>query len=184
MCSKLLEQHKKYCSPNFLVSIITSNHCWNHSSIFLWHTASTVSDTCPSWMHIFSVWQNNAEELRAERLRRATERLRSPVVFNKDSAVRKTQLKSFSQYVESRPGGWIMQHKHTHNAYSIYLGRYVCTQQHLTHIHLIHTWDILMSCWFTCSLAVVWNQLCEEGLPLPLLLLTTVQLTNRSQVPH
>lgn len=48
--------------------------------------------------------QSNAEELRAERLRRATERLRSPVVFNKDSAVRKTQLKSFSQYVESRPG--------------------------------------------------------------------------------
>ncbi|XP_028458956.1 EH domain-binding protein 1 isoform X5 [Perca flavescens] len=47
--------------------------------------------------------ENNAEELRAERLRRATERLRSPVVFNKDSAVRKTQLKSFSQYVESRP---------------------------------------------------------------------------------
>ncbi|AWP14700.1 putative EH domain-binding protein 1 [Scophthalmus maximus] len=47
--------------------------------------------------------QNNAEELRAERLRRATERLRSPVVFNKDSAVRKTQLKSFSQYVENRP---------------------------------------------------------------------------------
>ncbi|XP_034753732.1 EH domain-binding protein 1 isoform X1 [Etheostoma cragini] len=47
--------------------------------------------------------ENNAEELRAERLRRATERLRSPVVFNKESAVRKTQLKSFSQYVESRP---------------------------------------------------------------------------------
>uniref|UniRef100_A0A3B4XCI3 EH domain binding protein 1 n=1 Tax=Seriola lalandi dorsalis TaxID=1841481 RepID=A0A3B4XCI3_SERLL len=46
---------------------------------------------------------NNAEELRAERLRRATEKLRSPVVFSKDSAVRKTQLKSFSQYVESRP---------------------------------------------------------------------------------
>uniref|UniRef100_A0A8C2XIC3 EH domain binding protein 1 n=1 Tax=Cyclopterus lumpus TaxID=8103 RepID=A0A8C2XIC3_CYCLU len=47
--------------------------------------------------------QINAEDLRAERLRRATERLRNPVVFNKDSAVRKTQLKSFSQYVESRP---------------------------------------------------------------------------------
>ncbi|XP_056148288.1 EH domain-binding protein 1 isoform X2 [Lampris incognitus] len=47
--------------------------------------------------------ENNAEEVRAERLRRATERLRSPVVFNKDSAVRKTQLKSFSQYVENRP---------------------------------------------------------------------------------
>uniref|UniRef100_A0A3Q2Y2V6 EH domain binding protein 1 n=1 Tax=Hippocampus comes TaxID=109280 RepID=A0A3Q2Y2V6_HIPCM len=46
---------------------------------------------------------NNAEQLRAERLRRATERLRSPVVFNKDSAVRKTQLKSFSQYVDNRP---------------------------------------------------------------------------------
>uniref|UniRef100_A0AAQ5Y0X2 EH domain binding protein 1 n=1 Tax=Amphiprion ocellaris TaxID=80972 RepID=A0AAQ5Y0X2_AMPOC len=40
---------------------------------------------------------------KTERLRRATERLRSPVVFNKDSAVRKTQLKSFSQYVETRP---------------------------------------------------------------------------------
>ncbi|XP_061602050.1 EH domain-binding protein 1 isoform X2 [Cololabis saira] len=47
--------------------------------------------------------ENNAEELRAERLRRATEKLRSPVVFNKEPAVRKTQLKSFSQYVESRP---------------------------------------------------------------------------------
>ncbi|XP_037537179.1 EH domain-binding protein 1 [Nematolebias whitei] len=47
--------------------------------------------------------ENNAEELRAERLRRATEKLRSPVIFNKDSAVRKTQLKSFSQYVENRP---------------------------------------------------------------------------------
>ncbi|XP_028983679.1 EH domain-binding protein 1 isoform X2 [Betta splendens] len=46
---------------------------------------------------------NNTEELRAERLRRATEKLRGPVVFNKDSAVRKTQLKSFSQFVESRP---------------------------------------------------------------------------------
>uniref|UniRef100_H3CWU6 EH domain binding protein 1 n=2 Tax=Tetraodon nigroviridis TaxID=99883 RepID=H3CWU6_TETNG len=45
---------------------------------------------------------NNAQELRAERLRRATEK-RNPVVFNKDSAVRKTQLKSFSQYVENRP---------------------------------------------------------------------------------
>uniref|UniRef100_A0A8C1PGZ8 EH domain binding protein 1 n=1 Tax=Cyprinus carpio TaxID=7962 RepID=A0A8C1PGZ8_CYPCA len=39
----------------------------------------------------------------SERLRRATERLRSPVVFHKESAVRKTQLKSFSQYVETRP---------------------------------------------------------------------------------
>ncbi|XP_020776711.2 EH domain-binding protein 1 [Boleophthalmus pectinirostris] len=47
--------------------------------------------------------ENNADELRAERLRRATERLRSPVVFSKESAVRKTQLKSFSQYVESKP---------------------------------------------------------------------------------
>uniref|UniRef100_A0A8C9ZHB5 EH domain binding protein 1 n=1 Tax=Sander lucioperca TaxID=283035 RepID=A0A8C9ZHB5_SANLU len=54
-------------------------------------------------MSDMSLLDNNAEELRAERLRRATERLRSPVVFNKDSAVRKTQLKSFSQYVESRP---------------------------------------------------------------------------------
>uniref|UniRef100_A0A4W5LXF9 Uncharacterized protein n=1 Tax=Hucho hucho TaxID=62062 RepID=A0A4W5LXF9_9TELE len=42
--------------------------------------------------------QNNAE-----RQRRATERLRSPVVFSQEPAVRKTQLRSFSQYVEARP---------------------------------------------------------------------------------
>uniref|UniRef100_A0A671L9J4 EH domain binding protein 1 n=1 Tax=Sinocyclocheilus anshuiensis TaxID=1608454 RepID=A0A671L9J4_9TELE len=46
---------------------------------------------------------NNVDELHAEHLRRATERLRSPVVFHKESAVRKTQLKSFSQYIETRP---------------------------------------------------------------------------------
>uniref|UniRef100_A0A673KER7 EH domain-binding protein 1-like n=1 Tax=Sinocyclocheilus rhinocerous TaxID=307959 RepID=A0A673KER7_9TELE len=46
---------------------------------------------------------NNVNELHAEHLRRATERLRSPVVFHKESAVRKTQLKSFSQYIETRP---------------------------------------------------------------------------------
>uniref|UniRef100_A0A3B4VCQ9 EH domain binding protein 1 n=1 Tax=Seriola dumerili TaxID=41447 RepID=A0A3B4VCQ9_SERDU len=51
-----------------------------------------------------------------ERLRRATEKLRSPVVFSKDSAVRKTQLKSFSQYVESRPGGG--QHNTSTHAYT------------------------------------------------------------------
>ncbi|XP_054456006.1 EH domain-binding protein 1 isoform X3 [Anoplopoma fimbria] len=61
-------------------------------------TASSASTVSPT-----EGLENNAEELRAERLRRATERLRSPVVFNKDSAVRKTQLKSFSQYVETRP---------------------------------------------------------------------------------
>uniref|UniRef100_A0A3P8UHT1 EH domain binding protein 1 n=2 Tax=Cynoglossus semilaevis TaxID=244447 RepID=A0A3P8UHT1_CYNSE len=60
-------------------------------------TASTTSPLSPAGL------ENNAEELRAERLRRATERLRSPVVFNADSAVRKTQLKSFSQYVENTP---------------------------------------------------------------------------------
>uniref|UniRef100_A0A4W3GJN8 EH domain binding protein 1 n=1 Tax=Callorhinchus milii TaxID=7868 RepID=A0A4W3GJN8_CALMI len=43
------------------------------------------------------------EDLRAERLHKATERLRTPVVFNKDSAVRRTHLQSFSQYVENRP---------------------------------------------------------------------------------
>uniref|UniRef100_A0A3P9A1Y2 EH domain binding protein 1 n=1 Tax=Esox lucius TaxID=8010 RepID=A0A3P9A1Y2_ESOLU len=42
-------------------------------------------------------------DLQAERFRRASERLRSPVVFNKEPAVRKTQLKSFSQYVDPRP---------------------------------------------------------------------------------
>ncbi|XP_056903400.1 EH domain-binding protein 1 isoform X3 [Takifugu flavidus] len=61
-------------------------------------TASSASPISPT-----EGQENNTQELRAERLRRATERLRNPVVFNKDSAVRKTQLKSFSQYVENRP---------------------------------------------------------------------------------
>ncbi|XP_040410094.1 EH domain-binding protein 1 isoform X20 [Cygnus olor] len=47
--------------------------------------------------------KNGTEEHRAERLQKATERFRNPVVFSKDSTVRKTQLQSFSQYVESRP---------------------------------------------------------------------------------
>ncbi|XP_052001698.1 EH domain-binding protein 1-like isoform X5 [Xyrauchen texanus] len=62
-------------------------------------TASSTSPLSPEPSGL----QNNADELHAERLRRATERLRSPVVFHKESAVRKTQLKSFSQYVETRP---------------------------------------------------------------------------------
>ncbi|KAM4679758.1 EH domain-binding protein 1 isoform 3-T4 [Amazona ochrocephala] len=47
--------------------------------------------------------QNGTEEHCAERLQKAAERFRNPVVFSKDSTVRKTQLQSFSQYVESRP---------------------------------------------------------------------------------
>lgn len=47
--------------------------------------------------------KNGMEDLRTERLQKATERFRNPVVFNKDSTVRKTQLQSFSQYVENRP---------------------------------------------------------------------------------
>ncbi|XP_051639591.1 EH domain-binding protein 1 isoform X13 [Manacus candei] len=47
--------------------------------------------------------QNGTEEHRAERSQKAAERFRNPVVFSKDSTVRKTQLQSFSQYVESRP---------------------------------------------------------------------------------
>ncbi|XP_061845151.1 EH domain-binding protein 1 isoform X5 [Colius striatus] len=47
--------------------------------------------------------QNGTEEHHAERLQKAAERFRNPVVFSKDSTVRKTQLQSFSQYVESRP---------------------------------------------------------------------------------
>uniref|UniRef100_A0A8C1XJQ9 EH domain binding protein 1 n=1 Tax=Cyprinus carpio TaxID=7962 RepID=A0A8C1XJQ9_CYPCA len=62
-------------------------------------TASSTSPLSPE----SGGMQNNVDELHAERLRRATERLRSPVVFHKESAVRKTQLKSFSQYVETRP---------------------------------------------------------------------------------
>ncbi|XP_015443094.1 EH domain-binding protein 1 isoform X6 [Pteropus alecto] len=47
--------------------------------------------------------KNGTDELRAERLQKAAERFRNPVVFSKDSTVRKTQLQSFSQYVENRP---------------------------------------------------------------------------------
>ncbi|XP_061845153.1 EH domain-binding protein 1 isoform X7 [Colius striatus] len=47
--------------------------------------------------------KNGTEEHHAERLQKAAERFRNPVVFSKDSTVRKTQLQSFSQYVESRP---------------------------------------------------------------------------------
>ncbi|KAG9268442.1 EH domain-binding protein 1 isoform X1 [Astyanax mexicanus] len=65
-------------------------------------TASTTSPLSPGEGPDLSL-QNNADELRAERLRRATERLRNPVVFSKESAVRKTQLQSFSQYVEPKP---------------------------------------------------------------------------------
>ncbi|XP_054830409.1 EH domain-binding protein 1 isoform X1 [Eublepharis macularius] len=48
-------------------------------------------------------FKNEVEDPRAERLQKATERFRNPVVFSKDSTVRKTQLQSFSQYVENRP---------------------------------------------------------------------------------
>ncbi|KAM6220237.1 EH domain-binding protein 1 isoform 2-T2 [Rhynchocyon petersi] len=47
--------------------------------------------------------KSGTEDLRAERLQKASERFRNPVVFSKDSTVRKTQLQSFSQYVETRP---------------------------------------------------------------------------------
>ncbi|XP_076990470.1 EH domain-binding protein 1 isoform X4 [Tamandua tetradactyla] len=47
--------------------------------------------------------KNVTEDLQIERLQKATERFRNPVVFSKDSTVRKTQLQSFSQYVENRP---------------------------------------------------------------------------------
>uniref|UniRef100_A0A8C1MAR2 EH domain binding protein 1 n=1 Tax=Cyprinus carpio TaxID=7962 RepID=A0A8C1MAR2_CYPCA len=57
----------------------------------------------PSSSSSSSSLTNNIDELHAEHLRRATELLRSPVVFHKESAVRKTQLKSFSQYIDTRP---------------------------------------------------------------------------------
>ncbi|KAL4694419.1 hypothetical protein H8959_013684 [Pygathrix nigripes] len=47
--------------------------------------------------------KNGTEDLRTERLQKTTECFRSPVVFSKDSTVRKTQLQSFSQYIENRP---------------------------------------------------------------------------------
>ncbi|KAE8601050.1 hypothetical protein XENTR_v10013512 [Xenopus tropicalis] len=48
-------------------------------------------------------FKNGAQDTRSERLQKAPDRFKNPVVFNKDSTVRKTQLQSFSQYVESRP---------------------------------------------------------------------------------
>ncbi|XP_026873616.2 EH domain-binding protein 1 isoform X1 [Electrophorus electricus] len=65
-------------------------------------TASSTSLLSPGDAPDLSL-QSTVEDLRAERLRRASERLRSTVVFSKESAVRKTQLKSFSQYMETRP---------------------------------------------------------------------------------
>ncbi|XP_047299717.1 EH domain-binding protein 1 isoform X10 [Homo sapiens] len=47
--------------------------------------------------------KSGTEDLRTERLQKTTERFRNPVVFSKDSTVRKTQLQSFSQYIENRP---------------------------------------------------------------------------------
>ncbi|XP_051831321.1 EH domain-binding protein 1 isoform X3 [Antechinus flavipes] len=47
--------------------------------------------------------KNGTEDHRAEQSQKAAERFRNPVVFSKDSTVRKTQLQSFSQYVENRP---------------------------------------------------------------------------------
>ncbi|XP_063504734.1 EH domain-binding protein 1 isoform X9 [Pongo pygmaeus] len=47
--------------------------------------------------------KNGTEDLRTERLQKTTQRFRNPVVFGKDSTVRKTQLQSFSQYIENRP---------------------------------------------------------------------------------
>ncbi|XP_012332614.1 EH domain-binding protein 1 isoform X4 [Aotus nancymaae] len=47
--------------------------------------------------------KNGTEDLRTERLQKTTERFRNPVMFSKDSTVRKTQLQSFSQYIENRP---------------------------------------------------------------------------------
>ncbi|KAM8946358.1 EH domain-binding protein 1 isoform 4-T4 [Pelodytes ibericus] len=47
-------------------------------------------------------FKNGTEDARSDRLQKAPDRFKNPVVF-KDSTVRKTQLQSFSQYVESRP---------------------------------------------------------------------------------
>uniref|UniRef100_A0A8C6Q2M3 EH domain binding protein 1 n=1 Tax=Nothobranchius furzeri TaxID=105023 RepID=A0A8C6Q2M3_NOTFU len=81
-----LHDHVKYKPQTYCLS----KHCYAFS---IYSQMKKVKVTFSQGTH----------KLRAERLRRATEKLRSPVVFNKDSAVRKTQLKSFSQYVENRP---------------------------------------------------------------------------------
>ncbi|XP_053568035.1 EH domain-binding protein 1 isoform X2 [Bombina bombina] len=48
-------------------------------------------------------FKNGIEDLPPDRTQKLPERFKNPVVFNKDSTVRKTQLQSFSQYVETRP---------------------------------------------------------------------------------
>ncbi|XP_028975797.2 EH domain-binding protein 1 isoform X2 [Esox lucius] len=65
-------------------------------------SSSSSSPSVSSSVSPLSPTESDAD-LQAERFRRASERLRSPVVFNKEPAVRKTQLKSFSQYVDPRP---------------------------------------------------------------------------------
>uniref|UniRef100_A0A8C5M8S3 EH domain binding protein 1 n=1 Tax=Leptobrachium leishanense TaxID=445787 RepID=A0A8C5M8S3_9ANUR len=47
-------------------------------------------------------FKNGTEDTRSDRQQKPHDRFKNPVVF-KDSTVRKTQLQSFSQYVESRP---------------------------------------------------------------------------------
>ncbi|XP_063299828.1 EH domain-binding protein 1 isoform X2 [Pelobates fuscus] len=47
-------------------------------------------------------FKNGTEDARSDRQQKPPDRFKNPVVF-KDSTVRKTQLQSFSQYVESRP---------------------------------------------------------------------------------
>ncbi|KAG8443947.1 hypothetical protein GDO86_009223 [Hymenochirus boettgeri] len=48
-------------------------------------------------------FKNGIQDVLTERPQKIPDRFKHPVVFSKDSTVRKTQLQSFSQYVESRP---------------------------------------------------------------------------------
>ncbi|XP_058038630.1 EH domain-binding protein 1 isoform X2 [Ahaetulla prasina] len=65
--------------------------------------ANSLTSTAPKPVDNTEPMFTNETEEHAERLQKAAERFRSPVVFSKDSTVRKTQLQSFSQYVENRP---------------------------------------------------------------------------------
>lgn len=104
-------------------------------------------------------------------------------MFNKDSAVRKTQLKSFSQYVENRPGRRQCNnaiHTHTHTqASSVYPGRIVYIE-HTSHSHLEQVTGSIA----VCSQSAVWfvSLIFFPPHPPPKSLLPRLLISLRSQV--
>ncbi|XP_003431328.1 EH domain-binding protein 1 isoform X8 [Ornithorhynchus anatinus] len=88
------EQHSKSMDMNLKKLLETQPQVENSFSSA---TQKTITDSSEQGV------KNGTEDPHIERLQKATERFKNPVVFSKDSTVRKTQLQSFSQYVENRP---------------------------------------------------------------------------------